>query len=176
MQPWWLTIINQSFLNTTMRNISLFFTQEGRELNLQSAATTLAELQRESALSSETLSGKKLTVKETRNTLETKESVLPEGDFTLYVYPAKSKAGLTEDQEKQLLADVASIKRTLDEHFPQKPTAEEEFAIAERFKDPVIAQKKAEADQLLREMEGGSSDNGQGDFGSDFDDDDEDNY
>lgn len=88
-----------------MRTISLFFTQESREVMIDSDATTLGQLK--SAIPTESLGGKKLTVRETRSTLESDDSILPTGEFTLYVYPAKSKAGYdTGDDDSYKLDEI----------------------------------------------------------------------
>lgn len=94
-----------------MRTITLFFTQEGRELPIETSATTLGQLKQSAELRDTDLSRKKLTDRATRNTLENDDSVLPEGDGVIFVYPKDSKAGLTWQQEEDLLARVAALEK-----------------------------------------------------------------
>lgn len=105
-----------------MRNILLFFSQEGRELSINSSARTLGELKNSQELSAGQLNNKKLTVRETSTTLETDESVLPDGDIVIYVYPIKSKAGLTALEEQEILDGIRYLVKATREHNP--PTEE----------------------------------------------------
>jgi hypothetical protein len=73
------------------REIVLFFNAEGKEKTIQSAVSTLAELKKE--VKDYDLSNKKIMEQTTRAVYEADESILPAGDFVLYIYPKKSKAG-----------------------------------------------------------------------------------
>lgn len=70
----------------------------------ESSARTLGDLLEELDYP---LEGKKYIVRETRTTLETFDSELPAEGFTLYVYPAKTKAGA--ETEELTVDDVMSL-------------------------------------------------------------------
>lgn len=138
------------------RSVTIFFTQEGKEVTVVSAARTLGELKGAPELAEYHLDGKKLTVRETRTTLETNESVLPEGDIVIFVYPVKSKAGLSYDEEQELLAKVRDIHKAMFNQVVASPSAV-------RAEDPALARRRAlqeESARLQREMEGGSASSG----------------
>jgi hypothetical protein len=72
-----------------MRTIKIFYQQSGKTESVKSAAKNKGELVAEVSA----LEDKKLIIRETKLTLELNESALPEGNFTLFVFPNKSKAG-----------------------------------------------------------------------------------
>ncbi len=73
------------------REIVLFFNAEGKEKTLRSDIKTLGELKR--LVKDYDLSNKKIMDQVTRAVFEADESIVPTGDFVLYIYPRKSKAG-----------------------------------------------------------------------------------
>ncbi len=81
-----------------MRNILIYTTIGENEKTIQSQSTKWGALQRDLEGYGVQHDGMKAIVGETRNTLESSEAQLPEGDFTLYLMQKKSKAGLTDDQ------------------------------------------------------------------------------
>ncbi len=101
-----------------MRNVLLFFSQEGRELSINTSARTLGELKQAQELTSGQLNNKKLTVRETSTTLESDESVLPDGDIVIFVYPIKSKAGLSALEEMEMLEGIRYLVKSAKEHHP----------------------------------------------------------
>lgn len=77
------------------RTVRIKDTDRSGLLTFQINATTFGELKDEitSLDSSLSFSNKRAIVRETRVTLDSSEAVLPEGSFTLYLMPEKSKAG-----------------------------------------------------------------------------------
>lgn len=75
-----------------MRTIKIYSTV-GTSGAVETAVTTLGELKPLLAAKGITYSGMKLLIGETRNELSMDESVLPEGDFKLYLMPEKTKSG-----------------------------------------------------------------------------------
>ena len=62
----------------------------GNTIEQTTSAVTYADLKAEIDLNFE---DKKVIIRETRNTLESDAAILPEGDFTLFVYPTRVKSG-----------------------------------------------------------------------------------
>tara|TARA_R110002020_G_scaffold22721_1_gene76414 strand:- start:990 stop:1223 length:234 start_codon:yes stop_codon:yes gene_type:complete len=74
-----------------MRAITLFSTQSNNRETIQSSAATWGELKGEV---SHMINGDmKATVKETKNDLSNDDAILPEGAFTLFLFPNKVKSG-----------------------------------------------------------------------------------
>lgn len=74
------------------RKVTILFTQTSTREVVSTSATTWGELQRELP-GSLSVSNKRVVVRETKNTLESSEALLPAGDFVLFAYPKESKAG-----------------------------------------------------------------------------------
>lgn len=72
------------------RTIKVYYTQSGKSDKILAAARTKKELLKEIP----TLEDKKLIIRETKETLELSDAVLPSKSFTLFVFPKKSKAGV----------------------------------------------------------------------------------
>lgn len=75
----------------SLRKVTIFFNQDGKDITIETAARTLGELK--DAVKDYDLSNKKIVERQSRHTFDVDDAVLPEGDFTVYVYPRKSKAG-----------------------------------------------------------------------------------
>jgi len=79
---------------TTTKNVTVFSTRDNAMTEIpNSSATTWGELQKELKEFQVDFSGMKVIVGETRNTLEADIALVPETDYTLYLYPVKIKAG-----------------------------------------------------------------------------------
>lgn len=135
-----------------MRNIILFFTSDNREVTVQSSARTLGELK--SQLTSENLSNKKLTVMETRATLESPSSVLPEGEFTLYVYPAQSKAGMEDYQKDEIVDALRDAEDALKDFTNQIAELRRNIFGNQPTGNTRIDRMRDDAERLRREIEG----------------------
>lgn len=74
-----------------MRKVTVVSTATGGKNEVLSSATTWGELKPQIA---NFMSGEmKVTVRETRNDLVNSDGILPEGDFTLFLFPIKVKSG-----------------------------------------------------------------------------------
>lgn len=82
------------------RTITVFSMQDQSKLEHRTNARTWGELCRENSSIASMANGMKVTCKQTRTSLESQESLLPnEGeDLTLFLFPAKVKAGEEESQ------------------------------------------------------------------------------
>lgn len=88
-----------------MRKITVVSTQTDDVFDIESSAETWGELMRNDRLSG---AGRmRAMVRETRNTLESPEAILPAGDFTLYLSPTKVKSGWSQ-------TDLEDIDEILD--------------------------------------------------------------
>lgn len=74
-----------------MRKITIVSTQTDDVFDIESSAETWGELMRHDRLVG--ANNMKATVRETRNSLDLPEAILPAGDFTLYLSPTKVKSG-----------------------------------------------------------------------------------
>ena len=79
-----------------MRDVKIFFTQDGTNISFMSSATTFGELS--SQVESEhnkSFEGKTVKERSTRAVLSDPQATLPGGDdeLVLYVHPNESKAG-----------------------------------------------------------------------------------
>lgn len=74
------------------RTVKVKDTDRSGLLTFEVNATTFGELKTELS-SSISFDNKRAIVRETRVTLDSSQAVLPEGSFTLYLMPEKSKAG-----------------------------------------------------------------------------------
>jgi hypothetical protein len=74
-----------------MRNINVYSTTANSTSTVNSAATTWGELKNE--LGSLVNDDMKVTVRETRNDLVDNNAILPEGAFTIFLFPGKVKSG-----------------------------------------------------------------------------------
>lgn len=75
-----------------MRNVTIVSTQASTKVEISTSATTFGQLQEEVG-SRINFSGTKTMIRETKTSLESVDSVLPSGDFVLFVLPQKTKAG-----------------------------------------------------------------------------------
>jgi len=85
----YLNYLNLKFF--TMRKVTVVSTATGGKNEVLSSATTWGALKPQL---SEFMTGEmKVTVRETRNDLSNADAILPEGDFTLFLFPVKVKSG-----------------------------------------------------------------------------------
>lgn len=81
-----------------MRTITVFNTDSNEPFSFESDATTYGQIKDQLKAG-----GMKVVVRETRNTLEEEGAALPEGNFTIFLYPTKMKSGWDdwEDSEEE---------------------------------------------------------------------------
>ena len=97
-----------------IRKIKIY-TTNGMPGTIDTNATTLAGIKpllRERNINFE---GMKMLVGETKNELSMDESVLPEGNFKLYLMPAKTKSGVDFDDMEDNIENIqAKLQRVED--------------------------------------------------------------
>lgn len=94
------------------------YTTNGMPGTIETNVSTLGELKPILRQREINYDGMKLLVGETKNELSQDEAILPEGDFKLYLMPAKTKSGVDfdemEDSINRIAADVERIEDKLD--------------------------------------------------------------
>lgn len=83
------------------RKITVFDSQSANKQEFQSSAATWGEFKLE-VNEIVTFTDKKVTIRETRTTVESDEAMLPEGDIVLFVFQQKSKFGGDKKMSRQL--------------------------------------------------------------------------
>jgi hypothetical protein len=78
-----------------MKNVTVFNTQSNTPSSFTTEATTYGEI-KHLIPGADSM---KVVVRETKVTLENDEAVLPEGDFTLFLFPEKVKSGAIDSSD-----------------------------------------------------------------------------
>ncbi len=84
------------------------YTTNGMPGTIETNVSTLGELKPILRQREVNYDGMKLLVGETKNELSQDEAVLPEGDFKLYLMPAKTKSGVDFDEMEETLERIES--------------------------------------------------------------------
>ena len=94
------------------------YTTNGMSGTIETNVSTLGELKPILRQREVNYEGMKLLIGETKNELSQDEAVLPEGDFKLYLMPAKTKSGVDFDSMDvnidEILEKVENIEEKLD--------------------------------------------------------------
>lgn len=92
-----------------MRKVTIVSTNTDEVFDIESSAETWGELKREGRLAN-IVDGMKAIVRETKNTLENDQAIIPQSEFVLYLSPSKVKSGWTPDDISDIdeLIDMAS--------------------------------------------------------------------
>ena len=97
------------------------YTTNGMPGTIETNVSTLGELKPILRQREVNYDGMKLLVGETKNELSEDEAILPEGDFKLYLMPAKTKSGVDFDEMEETLERIESkvdrILSKLDNKF-----------------------------------------------------------
>ena len=92
------------------------YTTNGMPGTIETNVSTLEELKPILRQREVNYEGMKLLIGETKNELSQDEAVLPEGDFKLYLMPAKTKSGVDFDEMEETLERIESkVDRILSE-------------------------------------------------------------
>lgn len=97
-----------STLVKAKRKVTVLFTQTSTREVVETDARTWGELQRQMQGK---VSDKRIVVRETKNTLESSEALLPEKDFVLFAYPKESKAGAKAAKKSKKAAKKVAKKK-----------------------------------------------------------------
>jgi len=99
-----------------MRNITVYSTSNGTS-RIESAATTWAELKSDMVSLGISSSNMKAIIGETRTTLESSMSVLPEGDFKLFLTPVKTKSGGSYRELRKKISELVNTNPEARDFF-----------------------------------------------------------
>lgn len=97
-----------------MRQIIAVSVKNRDRVVLQSSSTTYGELKAELITNGLDTNGLEAKVRETRNTLGSDDSVLPDGGFTLILTPTQVKSG---NDSFDIEAAIAALKTKVKEMF-----------------------------------------------------------
>ena len=96
------------------RNIKIY-TTNGMPGTVETNVSTVAELKTLLRQREINYDGMKMLVGETRNELSLDEAILPEGDFKLYLMPAKTKSGVDFDEMDENVEDILDRVENIEE-------------------------------------------------------------
>lgn len=145
-----------------IRKIKIY-TTNGMPGTIDTNATTLAGIKpllRERNINFE---GMKMLVGETKNELSMDESVLPEGDFKLYLMPAKTKSGVDFDDMEDNIENIQDKLQRVEDKVDQVLSALKNASTATSYSVPSVASTPGISIEDQREIEklkalaGGSS-------------------
>lgn len=145
-----------------IRKIKIY-TTNGMPGTIDTNATTLAGIKpllRERNINFE---GMKMLVGETKNELSMDESVLPEGDFKLYLMPAKTKSGVDFDDMEDNIENIQTNLQRVEDKVDQVLSALKNASTATSYSVPSVASTQVISMEDQREIEklkalaGGSS-------------------
>ena len=121
-----------------IRKIKIY-TTNGMPGTIDTNATTLAGIKpllRERNINFE---GMKMLVGETKNELSMDESVLPEGDFKLYLMPAKTKSGVDFDDMEDNIENIQTNLQRVEDKVDQVLNALKNASTATSYSVPSVA-------------------------------------
>lgn len=75
------------------RKVTVVNPSTNQPVEIQTSATTWGQLQSDLQTNNISTANMKGLVRETKNSLEATDAALPEGEFTLFLFAAKNKAG-----------------------------------------------------------------------------------
>ena len=141
------------------------YTTAGMPGTIETNVSTLGELKPLLRQREVNYDGMKMLVGETKNELSQDEAILPEGDFKLYLMPAKTKSGIDfdemEDSINRIAADVERIEDKLDKVLSLLKTGtgvSTGFVASTTSQTSFISpEDQREIDELIRLSGGGSN-------------------
>lgn len=138
------------------------YTTNGMPGTIETNVSTLGELKPILRQREVNYDGMKLLVGETKNELSQDEAILPEGDFKLYLMPAKTKSGVDfdemEDSINRIAADVERIEDKLDKVLNLLSNPISTPSVAPQVSS-LSAEDQREIEEVRRLASGGSSSN-----------------
>ena len=131
------------------------YTTAGMPGTIETNVSTLGELKPLLRQREINYDGMKLLVGETKNELSQDEAILPEGDFKLYLMPAKTKSGVDFDEMEETLERIESkVDRILS-----KLNNESYKGSSVSQTDLISPEDQREIEEVRRLASGGSSSN-----------------
>ena len=141
------------------------YTTNGMPGTIETNVSTLGELKPILRQREVNYDDMKLLVGETKNELSQNEAILPEGDFKLYLMPAKTKSGVDfeemEDSINRIAADVERIEDKLDKVLSLLKNGVNTGFVASTTSqtDFISPEDQREIEEVRRLASGGSSSN-----------------
>ena len=135
-----------------IRKIKIY-TTNGMPGTIDTNATTLAGIKpllRERNINFE---GMKMLVGETKNELSMDESVLPEGDFKLYLMPAKTKSGVDFDDMEYNIENIQTNLQRVEDKVDQVLSALKNASTATSYSVPSVVSTPGISIEDQREIE-----------------------
>lgn len=137
------------------------YTTNGMPGTIETNVSTLGELKPILRQREVNYDGMKLLVGETKNELSQDEAILPEGDFKLYLMPAKTKSGVdfeeVEENITNIYETVGNIEEKLDKVLDLLRTPIS--APVSVSQTTLSAEDQREIEEVRRLASGGSSSN-----------------
>ena len=131
------------------------YTTNGMPGTIETNVSTLGELKPILRQREVNYDGMKLLVGETKNELSQDEAILPEGDFKLYLMPAKTKSGVDFDEMEEA---IERIENKLDMVL-SKLNSESNVVSSVPQINSLSAEDLREIEEVRRLASGGSSSN-----------------
>ena len=131
------------------------YTTNGMPGTIETNVSTLGELKPILRQREVNYDGMKLLVGETKNELSQDEAILPEGDFKLYLMPAKTKSGVDFDEMEETLE---RIENKLDMVLSKLDSKSNVVSSVPQI-NSLSAEDLREIEEVRRLASGGSSSN-----------------
>ena len=131
------------------------YTTNGMPGTIETNVSTLGELKPILRQREVNYDGMKLLVGETKNELSQDEAILPEGDFKLYLMPAKTKSGVDFDEMEEA---IERIENKLDRVLSKLDSKSNVVSSVPQI-NSLSAEDQREIEEVRRLASGGSSSN-----------------
>jgi len=131
------------------------YTTNGMPGTIETNVSTLGELKPILRQREVNYDGMKLLVGETKNELSQDEAILPEGDFKLYLMPAKTKSGVDFDEMEEA---IERIENKLDMVLSKLDSKSNVVSSVPQI-NSLSAEDQREIEEVRRLASGGSSSN-----------------
>ena len=131
------------------------YTTAGMPGTIETNVSTLGELKPLLRQREINYDGMKMLVGETKNELSVDEATLPEGDFKLYLMPAKTKSGVDFDKMEEA---IERIENKLDMVLSKLDSKSNVVSSAPQT-NSLSAEDQREIEEVRRLASGGSSSN-----------------
>lgn len=123
------------------------YTTAGIPGTIETNVSTLAELKPLLRQREINYDGMKMLVGETKNELSVDEATLPEGDFKLYLMPAKTKSGVDFEEMEDTLERIEDKVNRILSKLNSVPSV---AAVASKPFEPISLEDQREIEELRR--------------------------
>lgn len=133
------------------------YTTNGMPGTIETNVSTLGELKPILRQREVNYDGMKLLVGETKNELSEDEAVLPEGDFKLYLMPAKTKSGVDFEEMEEAIERIEDKLDMILSKLDSKSYTASSVSVSQT--SSLSAEDQREIEEVRRLASGGSSSN-----------------